>query len=292
MKRRAFLELAGTVPLLGIATQSAREIALPVELRGGRFFAVPKLNDGRDFVCWLDTDGSGFIFDESVKRFALPARSDGSRAFARLPSFSPQRGVPPVVRDGGELPVFAKNAAGSDPILRGFDAQLGGSWFADRIWHFDFRQPSMTLGLTPLGAGEANVPLTFDRVYPQIVANVAGESLPMSFDIAASLALATSDELGMRVVATSFVTRAQFERWHAAHPEWRVDRNVSTQSGIDRILVPEVTAGGVTFPGVEFTTRPDDDVFEGGRLAGKLGSNAYANRIVTIDYPNARLRVE
>ncbi|MBV8583615.1 MAG: hypothetical protein JO241_06430, partial [Candidatus Eremiobacteraeota bacterium] len=71
MKRGAFLGLAGSLPLMGIVTQSAREIALPVELRGGRFFAVPKLVDGRDFACWLDTDGSGFIFADSVARFAL-----------------------------------------------------------------------------------------------------------------------------------------------------------------------------------------------------------------------------
>lgn len=293
MKRRAFLELAGTLPLLGIVTQSAREIALPVELRGGRFFALPKLDDGREFVCWLDTDGSGFIFAESVARFALASRSDGTHAFARLPSFSPQRALPPVVRDNGELRVFAKDAAAdADPILAGFDAQLGGSWFADRIWHFDFKQPAMTMGLTPLGAAEANVPVTFDRVYPRIVVEVAGESLPMSFDIAASVALPAAGSDRATVLATSFVTRAVFERWRAVHPDWQVERNVAASPGIDRIVVPSLETGGATFTNVAFTTRPGDDVFDAGALAGKLGSNAYANRMVTIDYTNARLRVE
>ena len=293
MKRGAFLGLAGSLPLMGIVTQSAREIALPVELRGGRFFAVPKLVDGRDFACWLDTDGSGFIFADSVARFALASRSVGPRTYARLPSFAPQRGVPPVVRDDGELAVFAKDARdAADPILSGFDAQLGGSWFADRIWTLDFKKPSMTMALTPLGAADANVPLAFDGVYPRLTAGVAGETLAMSLDIAASVAATASPGGSAQAVATSFVRRAVFERWHSAHPDWRVDRNVSPSPGIDRILVPEVVSGGVTFAGVTFTTRPGDDVFEGGPLAGKLGSNAYANRIVTIDYPNARLRVE
>jgi hypothetical protein len=112
----------------------------------------------------------------------------------------------------------------------------------------------------------------------------------MSFDIAASISSAAQN--ASRVIATSFVRRDVFERWRSEHPQWRVDRGVSTIAGVDAITVPEVRAGEVRLTDVAFTTRPGDDVFDGSGVAGKLGANAYAGRIVTIDYPNARLRIE
>lgn len=278
------------MPLLG-AVAPSDELALPVELRGGRFFAVPRLADGGSFSCWLDTDGSGFVFENAVRRLSLPTHSDGTQVLTKLPRFDPTHGVPPLVRTGGELPVFdPKNADAADPILQGFDAQLGGSWFADRVWHFDFARAAMSLRLSPLPAALANVPLAFDRVYPRTTVTLAGETLAMSLDIAASVALDSRD--ATTVSATSFVRRATFERWRAEHPQWPAKRSVSALPGIDSIVVPEVRAGGAVFTSVAFTTRPDDDVFEGSDVAGKLGANAYAGRIVTIDYPNARLRIE
>ena len=291
MQRRSFVSLAAVVPLLGAVTVVNDELPLPVELRGGRFFAVPRLADGGSFSCWLDTDGSGFVFENAVRRLSLPTRSDGSRLLTKLPRFDPTHGVPPLVRTGGELPVFdPQNADAADPILQGFDAQLGGSWFADRVWRLDFGRAAMSLRLSALPAALANVPLAFDRVYPRTTVTVGGETLAMSLDIAASVALAGGN--AANVSATSFVRRATFERWHAEHPQWPVARDISALPGVDSIVVPEVRAGAAVFTTVAFTTRPDDDVFEGGNLAGKLGANAYAGRSVTIDYPNARLRIE
>jgi len=291
MRRRSFLALAAVSPLLAAAPAPSEEIALPVELRGGRFFAMPRVAGGGVFACWLDTDGSGFVFANAVARLTLPTRSDGMQSLTRLPRFDPTHGVPPLVRNGGELPVFdPKNGDGGDPILQGFDAQLGGSWFADRVWRLDFARSAMSLRLTALPAGLANLPVTFEGVYPRTMVTIASETLPMSLDIAASVAVLTPN--GPTVEATSFVRRATLERWHSEHPQWQVDRAVSTLPGVDRIVVPEVRVGGGVFTNVGFTTRPADDVFEGAVVAGKLGANAYADRIVTIDYPNARLRIE
>lgn len=291
MQRRSFLTLAAVVPLFGTASPVSEEIALPVELRGGRFFALPRLARGGAFACRLDTGGSGFVFERAVRRLSLPSRSDGTRALARLPRFDPTHGLPPLVRAGGELAIFdPKGADAADPILQGFDAQLGGSWFADRVWRLDFARPAMSMRLSPLPAALANLPLAFDGTYPRTAVTIGDESLAMSLDIAASVALPSAG--GAVVAATSFVTRAIFERWHSEHPQWIVQRGVSTLAGVDRIVVPEVSAGSALLTSVAFTTRPGDDVFAGGELAGKLGANAYAGRIVTIDYPNARLRIE
>ena len=291
MQRRSFLNFAAAIALLGVSAPFSEELALPVELRGGRFFALPRLATGGTFACWLDTDGGGFVFAHAVRRLSLQTRPDGTNRVAQLPRFDPTHGVPPLVRDGGELPVFdPKDSDATDPILQGFDAQLGGSWFADRVWRFDFQRAAMSLRLSALPATLANLPLAFDGVYPRTTVTIGGETMPMSLDIAASVALASGG--GTNVSATSFVPRSTLERWHSKHPDWPVERDVSTVRGVDSIVVPEVRAGTAVFPQVAFTTRPGDDVFAGSDLAGKLGANAYAGRIVTIDYPNARLRVD
>jgi hypothetical protein len=290
MKRGPFLGGVAALSLLGTAPAASDEIALPVELRGGRFFALPKVAGGETFACWLDTDGSGFVFASAVRRLALHTRVKGTQTVAMLPHFDPVRAVPPLVRDAGELPVFEPMGDdAADPILAGFDAQLGGSWFADRVWRLDFGRAAMSMRLTPLPAAYANVPLRFDRTYPRSTVAAGGETLLVSIDIAASIADSATPS---NVAATSFVRRAVFERWRTAHPQWRVDSGVGSLPGIDRIVVPQLVAGQVLFTNVAFTTRPNDDVFEGDDVAGKLGANAYAGRIVTIDYPNARLRVE
>src|SRR6185312_15594925 len=178
MQRRSFLSLAAAAPLLGLTTPLSEELALPVELRGGRFFATPRLATGGIFACWLDTDGGGFVFARALARLSLPTRSNGMRRLAELPHFDPTHGLPPLVRNDGALPIFdPKNADAADPILQGFDAQLGGSWFADRVWRMDFKRPAMSLRLSALPAALANLPLAFEGVYPHTTVTIAGESL-------------------------------------------------------------------------------------------------------------------
>jgi hypothetical protein len=290
VERGGFLTLLAAAVLAGIAPD---ERPIPAELRGGRFFAVPRTRDGKVFACWLDTDGHGFIFEDAVARLHLPTRGTGSHVAASLPPFAPGASVPPLSR-GSDLPVFVRDADDrADPILRGFDAQLGGSWFADRTWELNFARGSVRMRSRALAAGAANVPVHLDGgVYPRVTVIAGNEALPMSFDIAASVALAQAGGERVTVEATSFVSRALLSRWETDHPDWRVERNVSSTPGIDRITVPEIHAGSVLLRAVRFTTRPGDDVFQGTGVVAKLGANAYANRTVTIDYRNARLRIE
>ncbi|MBV8147509.1 MAG: hypothetical protein JO092_00295 [Candidatus Eremiobacteraeota bacterium] len=289
MERSSFLALL-TAAALGDLGRDDR--AIPVELRGGRFFAIPRTLNGEVFACWLDTDGRGFIFEEAAERFGLAARVNAMQEMASLPTFAPAASIPPLSR-ADVLPVFVRDAAArADPILQGFDAQLGGSWFADRVWELNFARGSASLLSRGLAAGAANVPLRFGRgIYPRVTFAVEGRRLALSFDIAASLAVRKAGSQRIEVVATSFVSRALFAQWKADHPDWRVERNVSSTPGIDRITVPQVGDGAVALRNVEFTTRPSDDVFQGGDVAAKLGANAYAKCVVTIDYPNARLRI-
>jgi len=256
---------------------------IPVMLRGGRFFAVPHTPDGRAFRCWLDTDGSGFIFGEAVRAFGLPV--DGKSA--HLPRFSAAASIPPPVRNGGALPVFERGAAErSDPILQDFEAQLGATWFAGRVWRLDFGAQAVRMLGTPLSETDATAPVELLRsIYPRTVIRVDGETLRASFDIAASLATG-KDAASVR--ATSFVPSPVFDRWHHEQPEWTTR---TYARGIRAIIVPDVRLGETSFTNVEFSTRPDDDVFEGDDVQAKLGANAYAGRVVTLDYTTARLAI-
>jgi hypothetical protein len=286
------MQLIAVLPLLG-ATENEGDLQIPVDLRGGRFFAVPQTIDGRNFACWLDTDGSGFVFDSAVERFELLTSVSGGSHVAALPRFAPTRSIPPLVTST-TLPIFERTASDlADPILQGFDAQLGGSWFAQRAWRLDFVRGTMTMLASPSLASTTDVlKLSFEELSPQVRVRVGDEpDVAMSFDIAASVAYLPRYAEGVEVRATSFIPRATLERWRTKHPEWVVDRNVSPTAGVDRIIVPEIYLGKNRLDNVAFTTRPDDDVFAGGRAGGKLGASAYGNRVVWIDYTNATIRL-
>ena len=282
------MSLLALAPATGLL--AASDIVIPVELRAGRLFAVPRTLDGRTFACWLDTDGGGFIFASAVKDFGLKTYSAEGATVAELPRFAEGRGIPPLVV-GSALAVFTRSPADrADPILSGFDAQLGATWFARRAWRFDFRQGSLAMLAAPIPPN-AGVAIAVERGYPSLpvrIADDAGE-VAMSFDTAASVAMrAPAHDGGVR--ATSFVRRETFDRWHADHRDWSVARDIGAEPGIDEIVVPIVRVGATIFSNVAFTTRPGDDVFENDVVKGKLGANAYAGCVVLVDYPNARIQ--
>jgi hypothetical protein len=112
-------------------------VVIPAHLRGGCFFAVPRLTDGSTFACWLDTDGSGFIFDDAVARLRLPVHIRNGRAFAPLPPFDPARAAPPQI-SRRLIRVFQSSALDrEDPILRGY-AKLGANAYAHHVVTIDY----------------------------------------------------------------------------------------------------------------------------------------------------------
>jgi hypothetical protein len=291
VKRSEFLGVAAGLALIGA---TGGDLSIPVELRGGRFFAVPRTADGSIFACWLDTSGSGFVFDSSAARFRLATYASNGGRYAALPFFESSDAIPALVGATG-LPIFERGASDrSDPILQGFDAQLGRTWFAGRIWRFDFVRGSLDLIAKPPSSHPGAVPLLFDMGYPYLRVEVEDDpALSMAFDTAASVAYAPAYAAGVVVQATSFIRHATLERWHGQHPQLPLDRNVGVAAGVDRIVVPRLRAGATEFVNVAFTTRPNDDVFEDSpRLDGKLGSNAYARSTVWADYPSARIWFE
>ena len=251
------------------------EIELPGVFLGGRPFLRLTTPDGMRVLVWLDTDGSGFITEALVRRLNLAVT--GKRA--AVPIWREQ--VPPPGGDG-LLPILTAN---DDPILVGIDVQFGGTWFAKRVWTIDYRNQQIVWhsdGRAAVSDAVNPVRLKFTddrKLYPLVPVVVTGELIPMALDTAASVVRKPGD-----VAATSFVTHERFARWHGAHPEWTT-RHIA--AGVDAIDVPDVRVANAELGEVTFTTRPNDDVFEGESIAGKLGSNALAARELILDYTRA-----
>ena len=309
MTRSGFL--AALAAVVALPAEGAT-VAIPVVLEGGRFFATPRVaRDGRVMRLWLDTDGGGFVFSEAVRRWGLPVLADPNgkpRTWTRLPAFVPNASVPAPQGRQARLVIFTRDDdARRDPILNGFDGQLGASWFQDRSWTFDYRARRVTLR-GPLRDDDGTVvPVRFafgpggrrldGGQYPRVTVVVDGTAHVMSFDTAASVALNAAararigDDLPA-VSATSFIRRSVLDAWRRAHPDWPALDDISVQSGMAAIRAQSVRLGSIDLGPVWFTTRPNDDVFEGEpSLEGKLGASAFFGRAVTLDYPRALLAV-
>ena len=249
------------------------DVELPAVFLGGRPFLRLTAADGTRALVWLDTDGSGFVTETLVRRLNLSVT--GKRA--AVPIWREQ--VPPPGGDG-LLPILPANE--NDPLLVGIDVQFGGTWFAQRVWTIDYRNQQIVWHSTGIAAASdavnpVRLKFSDDRkLYPLVPVIVDGELIPMALDTAASVLRKPGD-----VTATSFVTHDRFARWHAKHPEWNTKQ---IAAGVDAIDVPDVRIANVEIGGVMFTTRPNDDVFEGEDVAGKLGSNALVARELILDY--------
>lgn len=282
MRRAPFISalLGGAMlPLLGgsaapvrAAGSSAPDVELPAVFRGGRPFLKLTSSDGSKVLVWLDTDGSGFVSKALVDRLHLPV--SGGRA--PLPQFAEQ--LPPLGGDG-TLPIL-DTITPKDPILEGVDAQLGGTWFAGRVWTIDYRNEHIIWhadGHSVTDDAIQPIKMIFPNgPYPVIPVVVGSELIKMNLDTAASVVGRTGF-----VAATSFITHARLAKWRTAHPDWTVR---SIAPGIDGIDVPEVRVASFPLGTASFTTRPNDDVFEGETVEGKLGSNAWAFRVLMLDY--------
>lgn len=260
------------------AVLAASIVQLPSSVVNGRFFYQPVVG-GRRLTIWLDTDGSGFVAQRAVELLKLlPIGRD-----TRLPS-----GVVQPTANGGLLPIVATDP--SDAIFTSIDAQLGATWFAGRIVRMDYRRarlsllppaskPAGSLGRAPMRFATGPDGRRIDgKQYPTVDAAIAGGTYAMSFDTAATVAI------GGAVRATSFLKSDVLEAWHAAHPRWPYVARAG-DAGVAMLRVPSVTIGTYRARNVWFSTRPNDDVFEGERVAGKIGPTAFSTVSVTLDYP-------
>ncbi len=262
---------------------------LPATFMGGRVFVMPRVaTANRRLALWLDSGGDGFLRDSLVNELGLQTTAAHT---AYLPKLD-ERAFPAPAGDHGALPILDDRQVANDPIYTGIDGQLGWTWLDDRIWTIDYVERHLYQDYSAPPYPDADrVALSFDSKhrYPRMDVMIDGRHYEASLDTAASVALSETalQRLGDAlpgVRATSFIPQRTLDAWHAAHPEWTYIANAGVSKGVSLIRVPDVRAARVVFRGVWFSTRPNDDVFQGERADLKLGPSAFGNCAVTLDY--------
>lgn len=295
----SFLALAGPVA-------EADRVRVPAEFVHDQVWVAPTL-DGERLRFFTDTGGGwNAISDSLAQRLALVREKTEGGELVAWPSFDEGAGIPaapPYFMDG-------RLAVAPQEQLSGADGFLGGRWFADGVWEFDYPNGRLyrlagftadadlphraALGFQTNDAGERTMH------FPSIEVEIDGEILPMLYDSGAT-ATTTDNSASIFGVApgtnvgTSFIEHEVFERWTKAHPDWRVIEAADLKGKQERrmIEVPEVTIAGLSVGPVWFSEQPKG-AFQSymARMMdrptwGALGGSALKYFRVVIDYPGS-----
>ncbi len=312
MHRNLFAAITLIVATVGQsdATELTSE-RVPASFENDRVWVTPSVG-GRTLRFYTDTGGGwNAISERAVQESALhdtieQIQVDGRDArLIPFPAFDPDRSIPkppPYFMDGRLM-------IGPDTHMMGSDGFLGGRWFADGIWDFDY--PRRTLHrLASFAAAQddpARVPLGFQvddagnrtMHFPSMSITVDGEVLDVLLDTGATATLTETSGpvFGLPAgtgVGTSFIEQDVFERWTRAHPDWRVVEQADQLRTAQRMIeVPQVQIAGQRVGPVWFAERPNGAF--GKYMAsmmdrpthGAIGGSALRYFRVVIDYPSA-----
>lgn len=299
--------IASLLPLgLSCSNQEAVDV-LPSEFENNRILLLPVTPEGRVVRFVTDTGGGWNAIKRSVIADLGLTDSiiDDSVAF---PEFRSTRSIPSnplfnagnlVVVDDAELEV-------------GVDGFLGGRWFGDRVWEFDYLREQLSLhaeagGLVGENLGEIELGFQVDQLgsrtmhFPSMPIVVDGETLVVLLDTGAKAQLSAraaahfGEERGASI-GTSFIVESVFAEWVNKHPEWTVVPAANPIRGhsYPMIEVPEVAIGGHVVGPVWFTVRPDGAFLEymssmmDQTVHGALGGSGLQYFRLVVDYPNAK----
>jgi len=281
---------------------------LPAQLVADRWFLDAKTAAGAQLRIYLDSAGGIFLTKAAVARLQLPVQQevdgDDKVDMVAFPALADTRIPTPQMP---RLPVL------DDAQMGGVDGMFGAPWFAGHAFTFDY--PARTLTLLAHGvpdvAPEHRITVAFQRddagtiiaPYGRIQMTVEGETIDMLLDTGATVTLSDTARasLGGADVerATSFITKTVFDRWRAAHPDWRVIESADTHVGnAPMIEVPKLTVGGYEVGPVWFTWRPDQAFHEwmaqwmDKPTEGALGGDAYRTLRLSVDWSAGTATVE
>ena len=287
---------------------------VPTDYQAGHFYAAPRTTGGQSLHLLVDTGGGGregmyWITSKAAARLHLtpsPCKADASIQVVTAPTFAPGLGLPaPDGPCGRSVLVIDK------PF--GDDGMLGSHYLGTRVWTFDYPGRRLVIegeGWKP-AAGAHATPLGFrrdsasrvDLHFPRIVVRIDGQPIDFLLDTGATAhpTAAGKQASGTETVhgegVTSYITTGQFDRWHAAHPDWRVvekgDDLFGPANASRLIEVPSLVIAGWTVGPVWFTERPDSAFHD--YMAqmmdkppeGAIGGNVFRHFRMTLDYPHA-----
>lgn len=288
---------------------------VPTTYEAGHFYATPETADGQTLRLLVDTGGGGtaglyWISAEAAKRLGLATHACTLQGFdltaAAIPAYKPEHGLPAPLPGpcGTALMVQDTQASG--------DGQLGGTYLMGRTWTFDYPgqqlrlEPSSwrpdtsmhaaSLGFLRNAQGEAAT------AFARITIQVDGQAVDMLLDTGATAHPTAAGKQASHTATvhgfgtTSYIASSMLERWHKAHPTWRVVQNgddLHPQTKSRLIEVPTVDIAGWRTGPVWFTEQPDAAYhvymaqWMDKPVNGALGGNVFAHFVMTIDYPHA-----
>ena len=279
--------------------------SVPAEFLHDQVWVTPT-HRGRTLRFFTDTGGGWNAIAEPVANWlALPRKRIDGRDVMGWPRFDASTlPPPPGYFLDGKLEV-----TDSAEILPA-DGFLGGRWFADGVWEFDYPNGKLSLlhGFRPDPNHPHRASLGFQTDasgrrtmhFPSIDVTIDGEILPMLYDSGATAMLTdgAASRFGVEAgakVGTSFIEHEVFARWTTAHPEWevieRADRKGSEQRRM--IQVPKVYVAGHAVGPVWFAEQPSGafQKYMAGMMDrptwGALGGSALKYFRVVLDYPGA-----
>lgn len=312
-----FLAAAALAAGGAAATSATAAQVLPTVYEAGHFYTVPETRDGQRLKLLVDTGGGGgggmyWISKAAANRLHLPvtdcAKGGGHMTVAPLPGYRAGHALPPPDHGVCGAVVMVQDVP-SDGISG--DGQLGAGYLPGRTWTFDYPARRLTLegrGWHPDHTAHAT-PLGFPHDargrqatgFARIVIHVDGQPLDMLLDTGATAHPTAAGEKasGTPVTAqgygvTSYITTGMLERWHKAHPDWRVVENgddLRPARPSRLIEVPRVEIAGWSVGPVWFTEQPDAAYhtfmaqWMDKPTEGTVGGNVFRHFSMTLDYP-------
>jgi hypothetical protein len=276
----------------------AQDVQLPVRFAQGLVYVEPETSAGAKLTLLADTGGGLYVTERAVERTGMRPISLFGTKLTRLPTFRPAAWIPEVT--GGEKWMLVAE--------RGGDGMLGQRWFAGGVWTFDYPAQKLILHHQPFSPAPSQaaraLPLGFLHEWgvrtghhPRFTIRVDGQPIESLLDTGATVwlspeAMQVVGEPGESERATSFVSTRLFDRWHQAHPDWRVIEKGCEMSHEDLIEVPEVEVAGLRSGPVWFTRRGEGayawmSSYTDAPISASLGGNFFRRFRLTIDYPNA-----
>lgn len=312
-----FLAVAALAASTAAAAQAPAQV-VPTTYEAGHFYATPETVDGHRLRLLVDTGGGGnatmyWVSATAAKRLGLKTSicllDKQPTPVAQLPDYRPGHGLPPPTSNpcGNALLVAPKGPGDADGQLGGAYLSSGRVWTFDypakrliaegSAWHPDAHAHATSLGFQRDDKGEMT------DGFARITIRVDGQPLDMLLDTGAT---AHPSAVGEKASGTptvngigvaSYITTSVMNRWHKAHPDWRVvakgDDLAGTRYAARLIEVPHVEIAGWTVGPTWFTERPDTAFHDfmssmmDKRIEGAVGGNVFRHFVMSIDYPHA-----
>ena len=304
-----FVGVPGATSTFAQSPSETHEI--PARFTANRIHVFPVTTQGDTLHLNTDTGGGPpILLRPAVNRLNMPvdtlSRGGRSRQTVPFPQFKTEASIP---APHGPNRLLVLPNRGPAKFLDA-DGQLGNSWFAGKVWTFDYgaerlllHDSAENLSFNP----EHTVPITFRtdstgrhlHHHARIEATIADSTYSFLFDTGATFVLTKKgqDALGgPQKQGGNFLIASVFDRLRNEHPNWRIVENATGFRNRNRplIQVPNVTIAGHTVGPVWFERQPDRAFQKGRKLSldrdveGALGGSLFQYFRITVDYPGER----